>query len=391
MSFSLELDIEKNFDLTKSQKMIKKMVRDFAEKEIKPVAKELDEKKQFPRKNVNKLGDMGIMGLPFPEEYGGAGADYLSYVLAVEEVSRACASHGVILSVHVSLGCNPIYDWGTEEQKQKYLVSLAKGEKLGAFGWTEANAGTDASNMKTTAELVDDHYIINGNKMFITNSGEADTFIIFAMTDKSKGIGGISTFIVEADREGFTTGESLDKMGLHASESRELIFQNCRIPRENRLGEEGQAWAIGMGSGINGGRIGIAAQALGIAQRAVDESVNYLEEREQFGRPIGKFQGLRWKIAKMHIKVEAARNLVYKAARLKDAGEDFEKAAAMAKYYSSETAMEVTTEAVQIHGGYGYMKDYPVEKLMRDAKVTQIYEGTSQVQLMVIANKLLEV
>ena len=377
-----------DFNLSEEHKMSKKIYKEFAEKEVEPIAAEIDESCEFPAENVNKMQKADMMGIPFPQEYGGAGSDTFNYILAVEELSRACATHGVILSAHTSLGAHPIYKYGTEEQKEKYLKPLARGDKIGAFGLTEPDAGTDASAQKTTAKLDGDEYVINGNKIFITNAGVADIFIIMAMTDKSKGTRGISAFIVEADTPGFTLGKKEDKMGINASDTRELIFQDCRIPKENLLGKEGMGFKIAMAT-LDGGRIGIAAQALGIAQRALDETVQYVQERKQFGRSIGKFQGLQWEIAEMATKVEAARNLVYKAAKTKDSGESFSKEAAMAKYYASEIASEVANKAVQLHGGYGYMKDYPVERLMRDAKITEIYEGTTEVQKMVIAGSLL--
>ncbi|WP_459838802.1 acyl-CoA dehydrogenase, partial [Halanaerobaculum tunisiense] len=374
--------------LTEEQKMIKKVVSDFAEKEVEPIAGEIDETHEYPRENVEKMGEAHMLGIPIPQEYGGAGADTLSYVLTVEELSRACATHGIICSSHTSLGSDPIYKFGNEEQKEKYLKPLAKGEKVGAFGLTEPNAGTDASSQKTTAVLDGDEYVLNGNKIFITGAGEADTFIIFAMTDPSKGTRGISGFIVEADTPGFKTGKKEDKMGINASDTRELIFNDCRVPKENLLGEEGEGFKIAMQT-LDGGRIGVAAQALGIAQRALDESVQYAKEREQFGRSIGKFQTIQFKIAEMATKIEASRNLVYKAALAKDNQKVFSKEAAMAKYHASDTAVEVAREAVQIHGGYGYMREYPVERLYRDAKITEIYEGTTEVQKMVIGGELL--
>ena len=377
-----------DFNLNEEHKMSKKVYKEFAEKEVEPIAAEIDESCEFPAENVKKMQKADMMGIPFPQEYGGAGSDTLNYVLAVEELSRACATHGVILSAHTSLGAHPIYKYGNEKQKEKYLKPLANGKKIGAFGLTEPDAGTDASAQKTTAKLDGDEYVLNGNKIFITNAGVADIFIVMAMTDKSKGTRGISAFIVEKDTPGFTLGKKEDKMGINASDTRELIFQDCRIPKENILGKEGMGFKIAMAT-LDGGRIGIAAQALGIAQRALDETVQYVQEREQFGRPIGKFQGLQWEIAEMATKVEAARNLVYKAAKTKDSGESFSKEAAMAKYYASEVASEVANKAVQLHGGYGYIKEYPVERLMRDAKITEIYEGTTEVQKMVIAGSLL--
>ncbi len=377
-----------DFELTDEQEMIRKTIENFAAKEVEPIAAEIDETCEFPKENVEKMAEADMLGIPFPQEYGGAGSDTLSYILAVEELSKACATHGVILSAHTSLGAHPIYKYGTEEQKEKYLKPLAKGDKLGAFGLTEPNAGTDAASQSTVAKRDGDEYVINGNKIFITNAGEADIFIIMAMTDKSKGTRGISAFIVEADTPGFTVGKKEDKMGINASDTRELIFNDVRLPKENLLGEEGMGFKIAMET-LDGGRIGIAAQALGIAQRALDEAVQYAKEREQFGRPIGKFQTIQFKIAEMETKIQAARNLVYKAALTKDKGEDFSKAAAMAKYYASDIAVEAARESIQIHGGYGYIKEYPVERLLRDAKITEIYEGTTEVQKMVIGGALL--
>lgn len=377
-----------DFALTSEQQMIKKVMRDFAENEVKPLAAEIDETEEYPIETVKKMARYNMMGIPVPKEYGGAGGDEIAYVIAVEELSRVCATTGVICSAHTSLACWPILKFGTEEQKNKYLVPLAKGEKIGAFGLTEPNAGTDAASQQTTAVLKGDKYILNGSKIFITNGGQADVYIIFAMTDKSKGTRGISAFIVEKDFPGFSIGKIEDKMGIRASATAELIFENCIVPKENLLGEEGKGFKIAMKT-LDGGRIGIAAQALGIAQGAFDESVKYLKERQQFGRPLAKFQGLQWMVSEMATKIEAARWLVYNAAYRKANGLTYNKEAAMAKLFAAETAMDVTTKAVQLHGGYGYTKDYPVERMMRDAKITEIYEGTSQVQKMVIAANLL--
>ncbi|MBM7556817.1 acyl-CoA dehydrogenase [Halanaerobacter jeridensis] len=377
-----------DFELTDQQKMIKKVVSDFAEKEVEPIAAEIDETCEFPYENVEKMGEAHMLGIPVPQEYGGAGADTLSYAITVEELSKACGTHGIICSAHTSLACDPLVKYGTKEQKEKYLKPLAKGELLGAYALTEPNAGTDAASQKTTAKLDGDEYVLNGNKIFITNAGAADVFIVFAMTDKSKGTRGISGFIVEADTPGFTLGKKEDKMGINASDTRELIFDDCRVPKENLLGEEGKGFKIAMGT-LDGGRIGVAAQALGIAQRALDETVQYVKEREQFNRAISKFQNTQFKIAEMETKIQAARSLVYQAAFAKDQGGSFSKEAAMAKYYASDVAMEVTREAIQLHGGYGYMKEYPIERLFRDAKITEIYEGTTEVQKMVIGGSLL--
>ncbi len=331
----------------------------------------------------------GFFGIPFPKEYGGAGADNLAYAMAVEELSKACGTTGVIVSAHTSLCAAPIYEFGTEEQKQKFLVPLAKGEKIGAFGLTEPGAGTDAAGQQTRAILDGDEYILDGSKIFITNAGYADTYIIMAMTDKSKGTRGISAFIVDAETPGFSVGKKEKKMGIRGSATCELIFENCRIPKDNLLGKEGMGFKIAMKT-LDGGRIGIAAQALGLAQGAIDETVSYVKERKQFGRPISKFQNTQFKLADMETRTEAARLLVYKAARYKDAKKPFSNEAAMAKLFASEAAMDVTTTAVQLHGGYGYTREYPVERMMRDAKITEIYEGTSEVQRMVVAAQLLK-
>ncbi|OZV10426.1 acyl-CoA dehydrogenase [Tissierella sp. P1] len=378
-----------NFNLTKEQQMVRNVMKEFTEKEVKPIAAEIDETERFPRETVEKMAKYNMLGIPFPVQYGGSGGDELAYAIAVEELSKACATTGVILSAHTSLGCWPIYKYGTEEQKQKYLVPLAKGEHLGAFGLTEPNAGTDAAGQQTTAILDGDYYILNGTKIFITNGGQADTYIIFAMTDKSKGTRGISAFIVEKDYPGFSIGKIEEKMGIRASATAELIFQNCRVPKENLLGKEGEGFKIAMGT-LDGGRIGIAAQALGIAAGALDETVKYLKERQQFGRPIAKFQGLQWMVADLATEIEAARLLVYRAAYNKANNLPYNKEAAMAKLFAAECAMNVTTKCVQLFGGYGYTKDYPMERMMRDAKITEIYEGTSQVQQMVIAAQVLK-
>ncbi|MBU5436584.1 acyl-CoA dehydrogenase [Tissierella sp. MSJ-40] len=378
-----------NFNLTKEQEMVRSVMKEFTEKEVKPIAAEIDETERFPRETVEKMAKYNMLGIPFPVEYGGSGADEVAYAIAVEELSKACATTGVICSAHTSLGCWPIYKYGSEEQKQKYLVPLAKGEKLGAFGLTEPNAGTDAAGQQTIAILEGDNYILNGSKIFITNGGQADVYIIFAMTDRSKGTRGISAFIVEKDFPGFSIGKIEEKMGIRASATTELIFQECIVPKENLLGKEGEGFKIAM-STLDGGRIGIAAQALGIAAGALDETVKYVKEREQFGRPISKFQGIQWILADLATEIEAARLLVYKAAYNKANNLPYSKEAAMAKLFAAETAMNVTTKCVQLHGGYGYTKDYPVERMMRDAKITEIYEGTSQVQQMVIAANLLK-
>jgi butyryl-CoA dehydrogenase len=377
------------FSILKEYEMLQQMYREFAETEVKPLAQEVDEEERFPVETVEKMNKYGFMGIPIPKEYGGEGADNLAYAMAVEELSKVCGTTGVIVSAHTSLCCSPIYEFGTEEQKQKYLVPLAKGEKLGAFGLTEPNAGTDAAGQQTTAILDGDHYILNGSKIFITNAGYADVYIIMAMTDKSVGTRGISAFIVEKGYEGFSIGKKEAKMGIRGSATCELIFENCKVPAENLLGKLGKGFGLAMKT-LDGGRIGIAAQALGIAQGAIDETVKYVKERKQFGRAISKFQNTQFQLADMQVKVDAARLLVYRAARAKDNKEAYSVYAAMAKLFAAETAMEVTTKAVQLHGGYGYTREYPVERMMRDAKITEIYEGTSEVQRMVIAGNMLK-
>jgi butyryl-CoA dehydrogenase len=378
-----------DFSLTKQQEFVQQMVREFTINEVEPIAAEIDASERFPSENVEKMARYHMMGIPISTEYGGAGGDNLSYAIAVEELSKACGTTGVILSAHTSLCCGPLDMFGTEDQKKKYLIPLAKGEKLGAFGLTEPNAGTDASEQQTTATLEGDNYIINGSKIFITNAAVADTFIVFAMTDKSKGTKGITAFIIEKGFPGFSIGKIEDKLGIRASSTGELIFENCIVPKENMLGKEGRGFGIAMKS-LDGGRIGIAAQALGIAEGALEAAAKYMKERKQFGKPLSAFQGLQWMMAELDVKVEASKLLVYKAAWNKDNGLPYSLEAARAKLYASETAMEVTTKAVQIFGGYGYTKEYPVERMMRDAKITEIYEGTSQVQKMVIAANLLK-
>ncbi|WP_432662490.1 acyl-CoA dehydrogenase [Wukongibacter baidiensis] len=377
-----------DFRIPKEHEMLRQMYREFTENEVKPIAEEVDEKEMFPVETVKKLARYGLLGIPFPKEYGGQGGDNLGYAMAVEELSKACATTGVIVSAHTSLCAAPIYEFGTEEQKQKYLVPLAKGEKLGAFGLTEPNAGTDAAGQQTKAVLDGDHYILNGSKIFITNAGYADIYIVMAMTDKSKGVKGISAFIVEKDYEGFSIGKKEAKLGIKGSATCELIFENVKVPKENLLGREGKGFGIAMKT-LDGGRIGIAAQALGIAQGSIDETVKYVKERKQFGRAIAKFQNTQFMLADMQTKTDASRLLVYRAARAKDNKQRYSGDAAMAKLFAAETAMEVTTKAVQLHGGYGYTREYPVERMMRDAKITEIYEGTSEVQKMVIAGSML--
>ena len=378
-----------DFVLSKEQEMARTLFKEFAENEVKPLAQEVDETEHFPRETVEKMQKLGFMGIPQPKEFGGQGCDTLTYVLCVEELSKVCATTGVIVSAHTSLGTDPIKKFGTPEQKEKYLRPLASGKMLGAFGLTEPGAGTDASGQQTKAVLEGDHYVLNGSKIFITNGGEADVYIIFAMTDKSKGTKGISAFIVEKDFPGFRIGTKEKKMGIRGSSTTELIFENCIVPKENLLGQEGKGFSIAMAT-LDGGRIGIAAQALGIAEGALEETIAYVKDRKQFGRPIAKFQNTQFQIADMATKVEAARYLVYRAAIAKDTKKRFSVEAAMAKLYAAEVAMEVTTKAVQLFGGYGYTREYPVERMMRDAKITEIYEGTSEVQRMVISSNVIK-
>ncbi len=376
-----------NFELSKRQSLFRQMIREFADKEIKPIAAEIDENERFPLESVEKMAGLGIMGIPVPAKYGGAGGDNIMYSIAVEELSRVCGTTGVIVSAHTSLCVAPILEQGTEEQKIKYLPRLCSGEWIGAFGLTEPNAGTDASAQQTTAVEDGDDYILNGTKIFITNAGYAHVYIIFAMTDKSIGVKGISTFIVEKDTPGFTIGKKELKLGIRGSATCELIFENCRIPKKNLLGKVGGGFSIAMKT-LDGGRIGIAAQALGIAQGAIDETIKYTKERKQFGKSISYFQNTQFQMADLYTKIEASRLLVRSAAFKKDSGVSYSCDAAMAKLFASECAMEVTTKAVQFHGGYGYTREYPVERMMRDAKITEIYEGTSEVQRMVIAAKM---
>ena len=381
-----------NFNLNKTQELFRQMIREFAEKEVKPLAAEIDEQERFPQETVEKMARLGIFGIPVPKQYGGAGGDNIMYSIAVEELSRCCATTGVVVSAHTSLCMSPILQFGTEEQKMKYVPKLASGEWIGAFGLTEPNAGTDAAGQQTTAVLDGDEWVINGNKIFITNAGHANVYIVIAMTDKSLGTKGISAFIVEATTPGFSVGKKELKMGIRGSATAELIFTNCRIPKGNLLGKVGEGFKIAMMT-LDGGRIGIASQALGIAQGALDETVKYTKERKQFGKAIAKFQNTQFQMADLKTKIEAARLLVRSAAFKEDEHTanpkiNFSADAAMAKLYAAEVAMEVTTKCVQFHGGYGYTREYPVERMMRDAKITEIYEGTSEVQRMVIAGKL---
>ena len=378
-----------NFQLTEEQNLIRDMVRQFAETEVAPSATERDEEEHFDRDLMfARLADLGLTGIVFPEEYGGAGADYLSYSIAVEELSRVCASTGVTLSAHLSLGANPIYLFGTEEQKKKFLTPLAQGQAMGAFGLTEPSAGSDAGGTRTTAVRDGDEWILNGTKVFITNAGEADTYVVFARTDKeAQKHHGITAFIVEKGTPGFSFGKKEKKMGIRSSPTMELVFENCRVPHANLLGEEGKGFKVAMKT-LDGGRIGIASQALGIAQGALDAALAYTTQREQFSKPLSSFQGVQFQLADMATQVEASRLLVYNAAYRASAGLSYSQESAMAKLFASETAMRVTTQAVQLHGGYGYTREFPVERMMRDAKITEIYEGTSEIQRVVIGAAL---
>ena len=378
-----------DFNLTKQEELFLKMIREFAEKEVEPLAAEIDDRERFPIETVEKMGRIGLMGIPFPTKYGGAGATNQIYSMAVEELSRVCATTGVVVSAHTSLCTAPIFEFGTEEQRMKYLPKLCSGEWIGAFGLTEPNAGTDAAAQQTTAVLEGDHYVLNGNKIFITNAEYGHVYIIFAMTDKSLGTKGISAFIVEKGMPGFQVGKKELKMGIRGSATCELIFEDCIVPKENLLGRIGDGFRIAMKT-LDGGRIGIASQALGIARGALQATVKYVKERKQFGRSISQFQNTQFQLADLSVEVEAAALLVRHAAWMKDNGIPYSAAAARAKLYASETAMVVTRKAVQFHGGYGYTREYPIERMMRDAKITEIYEGTSEVQRMVIASSLLK-
>lgn len=377
-----------NFSLSNSEELFLQMIREFTEKEVKPLAAEVDELERFPVETVEKMSKIGILGITIPKIYGGAGATKLIYSMAVEELSKVCGTTGVIVSAHTSLCAAPILHFGTEEQKQKYLPKLSSGEWLGAFGLTEPSAGTDASAQQTTAIECEGGYRISGSKIFITNAGYAHVYIIFAMTDKSIGTRGITAFIIEKGTKGFSIGKKEKKMGIRGSATCELIFEDCIIPKENVLGKVNGGFKVAMNT-LDGGRIGIASQALGIAQGALDETVKYVKERNQFGKPLGAFQNTQFVLADLEVKVEASRLLVRAAAVAEDSGLPYSVPAARAKLFAADTAMEVTTKAVQLHGGYGYTREYPVERMMRDAKITEIYEGTSEVQKMVIAANLL--
>ncbi len=376
------------FKMTEEHDLIRASVREFCEKYVEPIAEMTDQEPKFPMDTVKKLAEQDLMGIPFPQEYGGAGSDYLAYTIVVEELSRACATTGFTLECHTSLASFPLFKFGTEEQKKKYLAPLCKGEILGAFALTEPGAGTDAAAGTTVAVRDGDDYVLNGSKIFISNAPVAGVIIVFAMTDKSKGTKGITAFIVPAGTPGLVIGKHLNKMGIRGSLTSEVLLKDCRVPKENMLGGEGQGFKIAMMT-LDGGRIGIAAQALGIAQAALDESVTYSKERVQFGKPIGSFQAIQWMLANMATEVEAARFLTYKAAWCYDQGMPYSKEAAMAKLFASEVAARQTNRAIQVHGGIGFIKGHKVERLYRDAKITEIYEGTSEVMRMVISGSLL--
>ncbi len=380
-----------DFALSQEHAMARDLFKSFAENEVKPLAQEIDEEERFPSESVAKMAKLGFLGIAVPKQYGGQGCDYLTYTMCVEELAKVCGTTAVVLSAHTSLCQMPILHFGTEEQKQKYLVPLAKGEKLGAFGLTEPGAGTDAAGQQTKAVLDGDEYVLNGTKMFITNGYYADTYVIFAMTDKSLGRKGISAFIVEKGTPGFTFGTKEKKMGIRGSATYELVFTDCRIPKENLLGKPGEGYKIAMDT-LDGGRIGIAAQALGLAEGALQVTVDYVKTRKQFGKTLGQFQNTQFQLADMATRCDAAQLLVYRAAIDHDIPKKTSDGmtSSMAKLYAAETAMYVTTKAVQLHGGYGYIRDYDVERMMRDAKITEIYEGTSEVQRMVIAKNLLK-
>ncbi|MCM3602069.1 acyl-CoA dehydrogenase [Robertmurraya korlensis] len=373
-----------NFKLSEEHEMIRKMVRDFARNEVAPTAAERDEEERFDREIFDKMAELGLTGIPWPEEYGGIGSDYLAYCIAVEELSRVCASTGVTLSAHTSLAGWPIYKFGSEDQKQKFLRPMALGEKIGGYGLTEPGSGSDAGGMKTTARRDGDDFILNGSKIFITNGGIADIYVVFAVTDATQKHKGTSAFIVESDTPGFSVGKKEKKLGIRSSPTTEIIFEDCRVPAANMLGAEGEGFKIAMMT-LDGGRNGIAAQAVGIAQGALDAATDYAKERVQFGKPIAQQQGVGFKLADMATSIEASRLLTYQAAWLESEGLPYGKESAMSKLFAGDTAMKVTTEAVQIFGGYGYTKDYPVERYMRDAKITQIYEGTQEIQRLVIS------
>ena len=377
-----------DLDLTEEQTMIRDLARDFAEKEVRPIAESIDREARFPRETVARMAELGLMGIAVPEAYGGSGGDTVAYALAVEELARACASHAVIMSVNNSLYCDPVCQHGTEGQKARFLTPYAAGQKIGSFALTEPEAGSDASNQSTLATQAGDDYVLDGRKVFVTNGREASAALVFAQTDRAAGHRGISAFLVEKGTPGFTVVKTEDKLGIRASDTAELLFERCRVPAATRLGEAGQGFKIALGT-LDVGRIGIAAQAVGIAVAAYEAALAYARERKSFGVPIGQHQMVQWMLADMATAIEAARLLTLRAAWRKDAGAPYGPEAAMAKLFAAETAMRVTTDAIQVHGGYGFIKEYQVERHFRDAKITQIYEGTSQIQKLVIARHLL--
>ncbi|MEO5989494.1 MAG: acyl-CoA dehydrogenase [Candidatus Eisenbacteria bacterium] len=378
-----------SFDLPEEAQSVREMVRDFAESEIRPIAAHIDETHEFPAENTKKMAELGLLGMFVPEEYGGAGMTYLSYVVAIEELSRVCASHGVIASVNNSLVCYPLLAYANEAQKQKYLVPLAKGERLGAYCLTEPNAGSNAANQQTTAVLDGDHYVLNGSKVFITNAGPADVLITYAATDRSLGPKGISAFIVDADTPGVKKGKKEQKLGIHASDTREIHYENARVHKDNLFGDVNKGYTVALAT-LGGGRIGIAAQALGIAQASVEASVRYANERHQFDRKIGEFDAIRHMLADSAVELDVARLLVYQAAWLRDQGRPHAKEASLAKWHASEAATKCANWAIQVHGGYGYLSEFHVERYWRDARICEIYEGTTEVQKMVVAAQVLK-
>jgi len=378
-----------SFELSEDQQAVREMVRDFAESEIRPIAAAIDESHDFPLATTKKMGELGLMGMFVPEAYGGAGMDYLSYAIAIEELSRVCASHGVIASAHNSLVCYPILTYGTEAQKHKYLAPLARGQAIGAYCLTEPNAGSNAANQQTTAVLDGDHWVLNGTKLFVTNAGPADTLVVYAASDRSLGPRGISAFVVEANGPGVTKSKKEKKLGIHASDTREIVFANARIPKDNLLGEVNKGYSVALAT-LGGGRIGIAAQALGIAQASLEAAVKYAGERKQFDRVIGEFDAIREMLANMAVEVDSARLLVYQASWLRDQGRSHIKEASLAKWHASEAATRCAHLATQVHGGYGYLAEFHVERYWRDARITEIYEGTTEVQKMVVAAQVLK-
>ncbi|HEV8144464.1 MAG TPA: acyl-CoA dehydrogenase [Methylomirabilota bacterium] len=377
-----------NLDLSDEQRMVREVARDFAEREVRPIAAEIDRDARFPHETIKRMGELGLMGILIPERWGGAGGDTVSYAVAMEEIARVCGSHAVVMSVNNSLFCDPIYKYGTDAQKERFLRPVASGHEIGCFALTEPQAGSDATNQHTLARRDGEHYVVSGRKVFITSGREASVALVFVQTDQAKGSHGISALLIEKSRVGFLVPKTEEKLGIRASDTAEFVFEDCRVPMENRLGEEGQGFKIAM-SGLDGGRIGIAAQALGLAVGAYERALAYARERKSFGVPIGEHQMVQWMLADMATAIEGARLLIWQAASLKDAGRPFSTQSAMAKLFAAEMAMKVTTDAVQIHGGYGFIREYEVERFFRDAKITQIYEGTSQIQKLVIARSVL--